>query len=762
MATQYRIIGTRPVRPDGYGKVTGRDQYGADIMLPGMLYAKVLRSPHPHARIVRIDTSKAEAFPGVMAVCTGADFPTVTSDEIVDAGEESISARFMTALAMASEKVYYKGQPVAAVAATSPAIAKEALSLIEVEYEPLPVVDDVLEAMKPDAPLLHGDLYTQSLAGGEKRPSNIAGHVQYVRGNVEEGFAEADVIVEREFRTRMVHQGYIEPQAATVQVAPDGRITVWTSTQGAWQIRTQMATILGVPIGQIRVIPTEIGGGFGGKFTPYVAPVAAILARKTGRPVKAVMTRSEVFQATGPGSGTHIRVKIGAKRDGTLVAAEACLIYDAGAFPGSPVGSACLVGFSPYNFAHLKIDGYDVVTNHPRVKAYRAPGGTPIAMAVETLIDEIAERLGMDPIDLRLKNAVGPGDRMANGVAFNSIGFKELLQAVKEHPHYRAPLEGKNVGRGVACGFWANGGGTSTVRLSFNEDGTVNLIEGSTDIGGTRASMAMIAAEELGLELSDIHPYVADTDTLGYNDGTGGSRVTYSTGVAVYRACQDAIAKLRPRAALLLEAKEEEVTYADGVFRAANGREIRTKEVIRQLNKTGGPIEATGISGRLQRAPAFSASLVDVEVDPETGKTRILRWTQFQDVGKAIHPSYVEGQLQGAAVQGIGWGLTEEYIFKDGHMLNPSFLDYRLPTALDVPMIDTHLVEVPASDGPYGVRGVGEAGIVPPPAALANAIYRAVGVRMTELPMTPERVWRALQQQQARAAAAGEAHQVAG
>lgn len=745
MATTYRVIGTRPIRPDGYGKVTGKDQYGADVILPGMLHAKVLRSPHPHARIVRVDTSRAEAFPGVVAVCSAQDFPLVTSSEMIDAGEESISARFMTALSMAAGKVYYKGQPVAAVAATSPAIAKEALSLIDVEYEPLPVVDSIEEAMKPDAPLLHGDLYTESLAGQAKRPSNIASHVQHVRGDVEEGFAQCDVIVERTYRSEMVHQGYIEPQASTVQAHADGSYTVWTTTQGAWQIRTQMATILGVPEGRIRVIPTEIGGGFGGKFTPYLAPVAAVLSRKSGRPVKAVMSREEVFMATGPGSGTLIRIKMGATKDGKLMAAEAFLAYDAGAFPGSPVGAACLTGFSPYTFSHLKIDGYDVVTNRPRVKAYRAPGGTPIGMAVETVIDEIAERLEMDPVDLRLKNAVEEGDRMVNGVPFNRIGFKEVLKAVKEHPHYTAPLEEEHVGRGVAFAFWTNGSGTSTVHLNFNVDGTVNLVEGSTDIGGTRATMAMIVAEELGMDMADIRPMVGDTQILGYNDGTGGSRVTYSTGVAVYRACHKAIEELKVRAARLLETNVEAITFAHGVFKdEASDRSIPINQVIRQLGKTGGPFQATGVSGGLGRAPAFGASLADVKVDPETGKVQILRWTQFQDVGKAIHPSYVEGQLQGGAAQGIGWGLSEEYIMRDGHMLNPSFLDYRIPTALDLPMIDTHLVEVPAADGPYGVRGVGEVGIVPPPAALANAIYRAVGVRMTQLPMTPERVWRAM------------------
>lgn len=748
--TEYRVIGTRPVRPDGYGKVTGRDVYGPDVHLPGMLYAKVLRSPYPHARIKSIDASRALSLPGVMAVVTGEDLPKIESTERISSGEESIEVRFMSALVLAREKVLYKGQPVAAVAATSLGVAEEALELIEVEYEPLPVVDDVLEAMKEDAPLLHGDLYTETLTGTGSRPSNIARHVQHRRGDVEKGMAEADVIVEREFRTQMVHQGYIEPTNSTAYYAPDGRVTIWTSTQGAWDIRSQVATILQIPEGNIKVIPMEIGGGFGGKFTAYLDPVVVLLSKKTGRPVKAVMTRSEVFQATGPSSGTYIRVKIGAKKDGRLVAAEAFLVYDAGAFPGSPVGAAAITGLSPHNIPNLKIDGYDVVTNRPRVKAYRAPGATPMAFAVETVLDEIAERLGMDPVDLRLINAVGPGDRMANGVQFPSIGFKELLQKVKEHPHYRAPLEGKYVGRGFAAGFWMNGSGISTVHLTFNTDGTVNLIEGSTDIGGTRAAMAQIVAEELGLEMHEVYPRVGDTESVGYNDGTGGSRTTYSTGVAVWRACQAAIEELKKRAARMLEVDADRIVFERGEFKVSgDSRSVNVREVIKNLERTGGPFEATGVSGGLKMAPAFGASLVDLAVDPETGKVTILRWTQFQDVGKAIHPSYVEGQLQGGAVQGIGWALFEEYVFKDGRMQNPSFLDYRLPTALDLPMIDTCLIEVPASDGPYGVRGVGEVSIVSPPAAIANAIYRAVGVRLNELPMTSERIWRALAQKEA-------------
>ncbi|MBO8140658.1 MAG: xanthine dehydrogenase family protein molybdopterin-binding subunit [Firmicutes bacterium] len=743
----YRVIGTRPVRHDGVDKVTGRAQYGADVRLPGMLYGCVVRSPYPHARLRAIDTSRAAAHPGVKAVITGADMPAIDTNAVADLGEGAIELKFASLLIMARDKVVFRGQPVAAVAAVSPQAAAEAARLVEVDYEPLPVVTDALAAMEPGSPRVHDDLYTV-VPGGSRRdsPSNIALHVQYERGDVEAGFAGADVVVEREFRTAMVHQGYIEPQNATAAWEPGGRLTVWTSTQGAFSVRQQLSDLLQIPVGRIKVVPMEIGGGFGGKIQVYLEPLAALLSRKAGRPVKMWMSRAEVFTATGPGPATYIRLKMGVTRTGDLTAAAMRLVYDAGAFPGSPVGSACITGLSPYRIPHFRIDGFDVVTNKPRVQAYRAPGAPPAAFAVETVLDELAEAIGMDPIELRLRNAAAEGDRMTNGVAFNRIGFKEVLVAAKNHPHYRAPLPPGATGRGVAAGFWMNGRGTSTVHLTFNPDGTVNLIEGSTDIGGSRASLAMIVAEELGLDAHDVKPVVADTDSVGHTDVTGGSRVTYSTGVACHRAALDAIAQLKPRAAQLLDANPGDVEFGGGEFWVSSEprRRIGIKEVIAKLGKTGGPIVARGVSRGLAMAPGFGVHIADVRVDPETGKVDVVRYTAVQDAGKAIHPTYVEGQLQGGAAQGVGLALFEEYVFEDGILRNPSFLDYRMPTALDLPMIDTVIVEVPASDGPYGVRGVGEVPIVPPAAAIANAIYRAAGVRLRQLPMTPENVWRAL------------------
>lgn len=743
----YRVIGTRPIRPDGVDKVTGKARYGADIRLPGMLYGRVLRSPHPHARILSIDVSKAEAYPGVKAVVTGADMP-LADDRVAHMGEENINLRFASNLVMARDRVYFKGQPVAAVAAEDMQTAAEALHLIEVRYEPLPVVEDCVEAMRKEAPLLHDDLYTIT-PGGEpaSEPSNVAQHIQHERGDVAKGFEEADVVIERTFRTQMVHQGYIEPQNATASWEPDGRLSVWTSTQGAFEVRNQLVELLRLDIGKVKVTPMEIGGGFGGKIRVYLEPLAALLSKKSGRPVKMWMGRSEVFQATGPGSPTFIRCKIGAKRTGELTAAELYMVFDAGAFPGSPVGSACVSGLSLYKVPNFRIDGFDVVTNKPRVSAYRAPGAPQAAFAVESVLDEVAEAIGIDPLEFRHLNAVEEGDRMTTGAAFPRIGFKETLKAAMEHPHYKAPSPGPNAGRGVAAGMWGNWHGTSTVHLTLNPDGTVNLVEGSTDIGGSRASMAMIVAEALGLEAHDVNPQIADTDSVGYNDTTGGSRVTYSTGVACHRAALDAIEQLRPRAAQILEIDAPgRISFEAGEFFDTGdpAKRVHIKEVARQLHRTGGPIVARGVSGGLPGAPGFGVHIVDLKVDPETGKVDILRYTAVQDVGTAIHPTYVEGQLQGGVQQGLGWALTEEYVFDRGEMRNPTLLDYRMLTSLDLPMIDTVLVEVPNPGSPYGVRGVGEVPIIPPAPAAANAIYRAIGLRLQELPMTPERIWSAL------------------
>jgi CO/xanthine dehydrogenase Mo-binding subunit len=755
MSNPYTVIGTRPLRPDGVDKVTGRAVYGADVRLTGLLHGKVLRSPHGHARIRSIDASAARALPGVKAVITGADFPDL-ADKIASVGEGTVNLRALSHNCIARDKALYFGHPVAAVAATSADIAEEALKLILVDYEVLPCVLDAPSAMADGAPILHPDLRTNELGRKGEQPTNVASHIRHERGDLERGFSEAAAVVEREFRTSTVHQGYIEPQNATALANPDGFITVWCSTQGAFGVRDQTAEVLQLPVSRLKVVPTEIGGGFGGKLNVFLEPLAVMLSIKAGyRPVQLVMSRAEVLASTNPTSGSLIRVKIGADRSGRITAAQAWLAYEAGAFPGSPADSGAGVIFAPYRLDHVRIDAYDVVVNKPRTGAYRAPGGTNAAFASETCLDELAGKLGIDPLEFRLRNAAREGDRRADGPKYGRIGFVETLQAVQAHPHYTAPLapsaldpQGRNPqvrrGRGLAAGFWFNWGGKSSASASVNPDGTVSLVEGSVDIGGSRASIAMQLAETLGIRAEEVKPTVVDTDAVGYNDVTGGSRTTFGTGWVAYQLGRALIAQLIERAALLWEMEPGAVRHEGGRF-VCQERAMTFKELAARIDQTGAPVVVSASHESEKYGPGFGVHVVDLEVDTETGKVNILRYTAAQDVGTAIHPAYVEGQLQGGVAQGIGWALNEEYVYdRDGRLLNASFLDYRIPTALDLPMIDTVLVEVPSPGHPYGVRGVGETPIVPPAAAVANAIHRAIGARLTVLPMSPARILEAL------------------
>ena len=742
----YKVIGTRPIRHDGVDKVTGRAIYGADFQITGLLHGRVLRSPHAHARILSIDTSRAEALPGVKGIVTADDLPPA-EDKIADLGEGAVSLKYLCDNILASDKALYKGHAIAAVAATSPHIAEEACQLIDVDYEVLTPVMEVRQAMEPDAPLLHEGLKTSSLGETSEESSNVASHIQHKKGDIEKGFAEADIVIDREFVTGTVHQGYIEPHNATAHYNQDGQLTVWCSTQGAFTVREQLAEILQYPISKIKVVPLEIGGGFGGKINVYIKPVAALLAKKTGKPVKVLMNRADVFEGTGPTPASFITVKMGATKDGKITAAQTSMAFEAGAYPGSPVGAGAMCIFAPYNIDNVLIDGYDVVVNKPKSAPYRAPGATNAAFGSETVIDELAEELNIDALELRLMNGAKEGDHRADGPVYPRIGFIETLEAAKEHPHYSYENGKKHHGRGIASGFWFNIGLESSVTISVNPDGTINLVEGSTDIGGTRASIAMQAAEVLGIPAESVNPSVVDTNSIGYTAVTGGSRTTFATGYAAYEAAQDVKRQMIERAAKLWDVDENNVQFADGEFSSINGKEeqISFRDLSGRLSETGGPVIGRATVDPPGAGGAFATHVVDVAVDVETGKVEILRYTATQDAGKAIHPSYVEGQIQGGVVQGIGWALNEEYIYnEEGTMTNASFLDYRMPTCLDLPMIDAVIVEVPNPGHPYGVRGVGEVPIVPPPAAIANAIYDAVGVRMDELPMSPDRLLKAL------------------
>ncbi|HJM89933.1 MAG TPA: xanthine dehydrogenase family protein molybdopterin-binding subunit [Dehalococcoidia bacterium] len=748
-ATEYRVIGTNPIRPDGVDKVTGRAVYGADVRMAGMLFGRVKRSPHAHAIIKSIDTSKAEALPGVHAVITHEDFPEPT-EPTMQTIRGPMPTMWDLERLLARRKVLFKGHPIAAVCADDAHVAEDAVALIEVEYDVLPAVTSLDDALAPDAPTLHDDGLS-SLVDGlfepvEGRSPNVARTIEMGFGDLDAGFAQAEVVLERIFETSMVHQGYIENHNGTAVWNADGKVTIWTSTQGAFGVRTNVARVLGLALGDLRVIPAEIGGGFGAKNVIYLEPLAALLSKKSGRPVQITMNRTEVLEATGPTSGTRSFIKLGAMRDGTLVAADIRLEYEAGAYPGSPVpgGARCALG--PYLVPHQRIVGFDVVLNRPKTAAYRAPGAPAAAYAIEAVMDELADMLDMDRMAIRDLNAVSEGDPRSDGATHGSVGIREVIRATTDHPHYRAEILEPDVGRGVAMGFWQNGGGESSAYANVHSDGTVTLITGSVDIGGQRAALAMQFAETMGIEYEDVTSLVGDTDTIGFTGNTGGSRTTFATGWAAYRAGMDVQEQITKRIAAVWDVAPEEVTYdaSDASLHGPDDQVMTFKEAAGRLPGTGGNIQgrADVVSTSVGKVGAcFAAHIADVQVDRETGKVTVLRYTAIQDVGKAIHPAYVEGQIQGGAVQGIGMALNEEYIYTDdGAMANASLLDYRMPVANDLPMIDTVLVEVPNPGHPFGVRGVGEVPIVPPLAAIANAIYDAVGVRVNRLPATPARI----------------------
>jgi CO/xanthine dehydrogenase Mo-binding subunit len=650
---------------------------------------------------------------------------------------------------LAREKALYEGHAIAGVAAINDSVAARALDLIEVDYEVLPHVIDVDEAMQPDAPLLFPDMITRGVDAATAKPSNISKRLEFKIGDLEAGFAAADVIIEREFKTAAVHQAYIEPHACVARFEADGQGEIWSSSQGHFQMRSLTAQLLGLKVGDLRVYPAEIGGGFGGKTVTYLEPVAALLARKSGRPVKLQMSREEVFKATGPTSGSSMWVKIGATRDGKITAADGLFKFQAGAFPGSPVMNACLCAFAPYDIPNARTIGYDVVCNRPKSAAYRAPGSPISAFAVESVLDMVAQKIGMDPLQLRLKNAARAGTPTIYGPKHAHNGYVETIEAILKHPAYNAPL-GENQGRGVASGYWFNGGGESSATMQVNTDGTVLVATGSPDIGGSRASMAIMAAETLGVDYDKVRAIVADTGSVGYTHVTGGSRVTFASGTAVVAATRNVIKDLCKRAAMIWDVDPEAVVWEDGYAKPAGSnvgdfKPLSLKEIAAKAAQTGGPITAAASVNAGGQAPGFSTQFCDVEVDPETGKVKVLRFVAAQDVGRAIHPSYVEGQIQGGVVQGVGWALNEEYIYDaNGRLENPGFLDYRCPVASDLPMIEAILVEVPNPAHPYGAKGVGEVNIVPPMAAIANAIDRATGRRLTELPMSPPKVLAAI------------------
>ena len=733
---KLKIVGTNPIKHDGPDKVVGRAKFGADLILPGMLFGKILRSPHPHAVLKSIDISKAEALPGVKSVVTREDFPELPRGTQWGNLSRNIMAR---------EKVFYEGHAVAAVAATSESIAKKALKLIDIEYEVLPHVIDPIEAMKPDAPILHDDLRTKGVEGAEDKPTNVVERLDLAMGDVEKGFAEADVIIEREFDSQPMHQGYIEPQGCVASYGEDGGIEVWCCNQGTHAYRDQIAAILETDSSKIRVSQSEMGGGFGGKVGFYIEPVAIVLSRMARRPVKVVLTRNEVFRSTGPVAATRSRIKMGATKDGRIVAAEAELVFQTGAFTGSMFFNGPMAMFTRYALENIKTVSYEVVSNRPKVAAFRAPCVPQIVFGVEGIVSELADKLGMDPIDFRLKNAAEEGYTTLYGVTFGRIGFVETLEAAKKCDHYTSPVP-EGHGRGVAAGFWFNRGGDTTGSLTITPDGSVTILLGTSDVAGSRVSICMMAAEELGVPLDKVRAVLGDSSALGNNRVTAGSRTTFSSGMVIIDSARQAIAELVKRAAEIWDVPEEGVVFGDGYCRPSSSNvgefePLSIAEIAAKTSVSHGAISGHSEMNVTGEGPGFGLHIVDVEVDKETGRVDIKRYTVVEDAGKAIHPQQVEGQYQGGAVQGVGWALNEAYVYgEDGRLQNSSFLDYRMPVASDVPMIDTVIVEVPNPKHPYGLRGVGEVPVVPTLGAIGNAIGNAIGVRPQSLPMSPPRL----------------------
>ena len=733
----FQVLGKSHIRVDARDKVTGRATYAGDVYLPGMLQCKLLTSTHSHARIVSIDTSSAEALPGVRCVITGKDYPDARF------GSGALKDRRI----MATDEVFYIGEPVAAVAADDEVTAVEALGLIKVEYQDLEKVVDPLAAISPKSADIHPDL-EQYEGYGFALGGNNCTMLDADRGDVDQGFKDSDVIVEETYHTQPISQGFLEPMACVANVEANGRLDIYASTQGPYQVRSQLSSVLDMPISNIKVQAMEMGGGFGAKLRLAFEAFPALLTIKTGRPVKLVNTREETFTMNGPRLETNIYLKTGVTKDGRILAREARSVFDVGAYLGAGPNSGVGHGLGAYHIPNFKLRSYGVYTNKIYVGSYRASGVADMTFATESHTDVIAHKLGMDPMEFRLKNALSEGDTAVSGAPIPKNGLRETMDALKERMGLPKKLE-EGHGVGIAVGEWRSGSGPSTASISVNEDGTVSLLTGSTDISGSDTSLAQIAAESLGLRMDQVVVAKRDTDMAPFTGPSGGSRIVYSQGKVVQNAAEDAKAKLLDIAADRMGVPADALECSGGSVYVQDNppQSVTLGQLARaSLSSRGGPIIGTASLSSMPYAPVFNAQGVEVVVDKETGQVRVTRFVQAQDIGKAINPMGVEGQLEGGAVQGIGRALSEEILIdKDtGEVRNPSLATYLMPLAVDMPEIENILVEVPSEDGPFGARAVAESPGFGPPAAIANAIYDAVGVRIKTLPLSAERVLAAI------------------
>lgn len=727
------VIGQRLARLDAGDKVTGRASYVDDLSLPGMLHVGLVCSPHAHARIKRIDGSKALKLPGVVAMITAEDMPAAERADRTIAAEEAV----------------HEGEIVAAVAAIDRHTGQSAASLVKVDYEPLPAVTDVTDAIQPGAPVIHGKREVQRDSQGKELPGNIVSSGRFVKGDVKKGFAASDFIFEDTFQTQIQHQGYLEPRASVVQYDPaTDTYTVWASTAGHHYASEDLARLFDISVNQVRVIAMTQGGGFGAKNRYFTEPICMVLARKTGRPVKLVLTREQCNMLGRGRSQLLLELKTGVKRDGTLLARKARIFGSSG--PDRGGGSYPMIT-GPYRMDNVEVEVFGVATNTPPCQAFRAPGTPEVHFAVESQMDIIARGLGMDPYEIRLKNLVREGDFVFWSHVLPKTGWRKALQAAAESSGWKTRKRRRNHGWGMACGKWPCYAGRSHATVVMKTDGSVALLTGAVDVSGSHTSLAQIAAEVLGVDVRNVTVVLGDSQSTPPVHLSAGSRTVYGEGAAVKMAAEDLKAQLLEGAARELGVEKSELEVARGEIRSRRSpkKGIAISELARVMTFETGPLAGRGSIGDLPMAPGLAVQVAEVKVDPETGAVDVLRVTCAQDVGVAINPSTVEGQIEGAILQGVGYGLMEEYIYGEQpecRLLNPSLLDYRMPTSLDAPEVSCVLVEAPTEHGAFGARGIGEPPVIPPAPAIANAIEDAIGVRIRELPITPEKIVRALRE----------------
>lgn len=738
MTGTLRQVGTPTKRIDAPDKLRGAELFAADVHLPGMAHARLVLSPHASARIVAFEATAARAMPGVVAVYGAAE---------LDALWRERPAPPPLAVGRAS----YYGQPVAIVVAETETIATEAALLIQIDYEPLPAVLDLEVALRPETPCA----VDESMRGGESAGAlavgpNVAGVHHLLRGDVAQGLAVSDVVVTRTYRTRRAHQGYLEPHATVAAPDPRGNLDVWTATQAMFFCRDAVAAATGLPLHRVRLTALAVGGGFGGKHVALYEPLVGLLALHLRRPVRLVLSRTEEFVATNPAPAGLIELTTGARRDGTLLALKARVVFETGAFHGEvPTGLACLILGAAYRIPHFDIRGYDVYTNTTPPGAYRAPGGPQAAFAIESNMDIMARELGLDRLAMRLGNVAVEGDLRPDGTVWPTVAFRACLEAAREHPLWREPV-GAHEGLGIAVGAWGGSREPATAVCRLDADGSLDLVLGSQDISGSNTSLALMAAETFGIDMARVRVVTPDSTAAPYAGVSGGSKTVYTVGAAVLLAAEDARRQLLAIAAEELETIPEDLEIVGEEVRVRGvpdrARSIAALAQLTMLfNGHHPPVYGRGSSGLRQGYPAATVHLARVRVDPETGQVQLLRYAAVQDVGRAINPAAVEGQIAGGAVQGIGWGLYEGMEYDEsGTLLTASLLDYALPRAPDLPSIETVVLEEPAPTNPFGVKGVGEPPIMLGAAVLANAVADALGERVYELPLTAARVLRAI------------------